>query len=129
MTSPITIDIEVTTPATGFEIATPAVDVTPAAGGPQVLVVAVPGPRGPAGETGLPGNGVSIFNEIPSGAKDGINLVFALAHTPQAGTTMVYRNGLREQLSVGYIESGAEITFTTAPLSSDEITADYLMEG
>lgn len=53
MSSPITIDIEVTSPAAvALEVATPTVDVTPDPDGAQVLVVAVPGPPGPAGAAG-----------------------------------------------------------------------------
>lgn len=101
------------------------VAVTPGDGA-RVVLVPVPGPRGP---TGPPGEGTRVFNETPTGTKDGVNTVFALAHTPQAGTTTVYRNGLRERLGVGYVESAADLTFSTAPLSSDEIAVDYLMEG
>lgn len=68
-----------------------------------------------------------IAGEAPSGTKNGINLVFTLTQDYLTTTTSVFRNGLREQLSVGYTESGsATITFTTAPLSSDIVTVDYL---
>lgn len=127
MTAPITIDIEVTSPAAvTLEVATPAVDVTPDPDGAQVIVVATPGPPGPAGP---PGDGAQVFNEQPSGTQNGVNVEFTLAHTPQTGSTSVYRNGLREVLGVGYSVSGSDITFTTAPLSSDVLTVDYLMEG
>lgn len=50
MSAPISIDIEVTSPAIGLEIAAPAVDVTPAPSAAQVVVVATPGPPGPPGD-------------------------------------------------------------------------------
>lgn len=127
MSSPITIDIEVSTPsAVALEIASPTVDVTPDASGAQVIVVATPGPRGLPGPAG---DGTQVFNETPSGVKDGANAVFTLAHTPQVGAVSVYRNGLREVLGVGYTVAGSNITFSTPPLSSDVLTVDYLMEG
>lgn len=90
--------------------------------GARVIVVARPTP-GPAGP---PGDGTQVFNETPTGTKDGSNLVFTLAHIPRSGTTTVYRNGLREVPGVGYTASGSTLTFTTAPLSSDDLTVDYL---
>lgn len=127
MTAPITIDIEISSPAAvALEIATPAVDVTPDPDGTQVIVVAVPGDRGPAGP---PGDGAQVVAEQPSGVQDGANAVFTLGHTPLAGSTALYRNGLRELSGIGYTVTGSSITFTTAPLSSDSIAVDYLMEG
>lgn len=93
--------------------------------GARVIVVAKPVP----GPTGPPGDGTQVFNETPSGVRDGVNLVFTLASIPHVGSTSVYRNGLREVLGVGYTASGSALTFTTAPLSSDDLTVDYLMEG
>lgn len=101
--------------------------ITAAAPTPSVVLI-MPTP-GPPGRSGQDGSGVRVSNETPSGTKNGINTVFTLAHEPQPTSTAVYRNGLREVLTVGYAESGSNITFTTAPLSSDEITVDYLMEG
>lgn len=125
MSAPITIDIEVTSPAAvALEIATPAVDVTPDPSGAQVIVVAIPGPAGPAGQ---PGDGAGVFNETPTGVKDGVNTTFTLAHTPAVWSTTLYRNGLREVLTVGYTVTGSSVTFTTPPLSSDVLTVDYLI--
>jgi hypothetical protein len=90
----------------------------------DTIVVAIPGIAGPAG---LPGNGAGVFNEIPSGIKNGANLTFTLAFTPQSGSTQVHRNGLREYLGIGYSESVANIVFTTAPLVTDVLTVDYLI--
>lgn len=126
MSSPLVIDIEVTSPdEVDLEVAAPVIDVTPGDDGAQVVLVAVPGPPGPAGP---PGSGSRISNETPAGARDGVNTVFTLTHPYQSGTTAIYRNGLREVLADGYLESGpAQITFTTAPLPSDVLLADYLI--
>lgn len=127
MSAPIAIDIEVTSPAAvALEIATPVVEVSPDPNGAQVIVVATPGPPGPPGSAG---DGTQVINEIPSGTQDGVNTVFALAHTPQSGSTMLYRNGLREVITVGYTVTGSNITISTPPLSSDVLIVDYLMEG
>lgn len=122
--------IEVSVPqSTDIYAQADTVDVVADAGGAQVIVVATPGPPGPAGPAGSPGDGTQVFNEIPSGLRNGTNPVLTLAHTPHAGSTTLYRNGLRESLGIGYTVTGSDITFTVAPLSSDEITVDYLMEG
>lgn len=119
--------IEVSVPqSTDIEIVADPVDVVADPNGPQVIIVAAPGPPGPPGS---PGDGTGVVNETPSGVQDGVNTAFVLAHTPQVGSISVYRNGLRERINVGYTASGSDITFSTAPLSSDEITVDYLMEG
>lgn len=90
----------------------------------QTVTIGIPGPRGPAG---APGGGTGVFNEVPAGVQDGVNLVFTLAFTPFPGSTQVHRNGLREELGVSYTESGATLTFTTAPLSTDVLTVDYVI--
>lgn len=125
MSTPLNIDIEVATPAVDVEIDTPTMDVSAGTGGAQVVLLAVPGPPGPPGP---PGSGTSIFGETPAGVQDGVNTVFTLANTPQPGAISLYRNGLREYLDVGFSVTGATITISAAPLPSDEITADYLME-
>lgn len=101
------------------------VKVTPGDGA-RVVVVTTPGLRGPAG---APGDGTGVYGETPTGVKNGINTTFTLAHIPAPGSTAVYRNGLRELLGTGYTVSGSELTFSAAPLSSDEITVDYLLES
>lgn len=87
----------------------------------RVLIVASPGPPGAAGD------GTQVIGETPAGVKNGTNTVFTLANTPEVGTVAVYRNGLRERLGVGYTATGPTLTFSTAPLSTDDITADYLI--
>ena len=86
-----------------------------------VVILPVQGPQGP------PGSGTAIFGETPSGTKDGVNAVFTTSQSYNAGSTVVCRNGLREQRGVGYTETTSTIvTFSTPPLSSDDITIDYL---
>lgn len=75
----------------------------------------------------LAGVGAEVFGEIPSGPRNGINETFMLANNFQTASTCVYRNGLREHLSVGYTEASPTIVFTTPPLTSDVITVDYLI--
>src|ERR1700756_4962631 len=62
--------------------------------GSVVLTVPTPGPPGP---TGPAGSGTQVFGEVPSGAQNGTNESFTLAHGFQVGSTAVYRNGLRER--------------------------------
>jgi len=85
------------------------------------LVMPVPGAPGP------PGTGTQIFNETPTGAVDGANPVFTTAHAFRADSTVVYINGLRERLNIGYTETtSTSITFTQAPTVGDELIIDYL---
>jgi len=87
----------------------------------QFYAVAVPGPPG------RPGDGSPVYGESPSGARDGVNLVFALSAPPSGGTAAVYRNGLREVQGIGFTLSGSTLIFTSAPLSDDVLTVDYLI--
>ena len=77
----------------------------------------------------VPGITNLIVGETPSGTQNGSNITFTMAHNYQTNTISVFRNGLREQISVGYTESSAStIAFTTAPLSSDVLLVDYLAQ-
>lgn len=88
-------------------------------------VIPVVGTRGP---TGAAGDGAAVFGESLAGSRDGSNLVFTTIQPYKSHTTAVYRNGLRETRGTCYDESAsAEITFTTAPESTDEITVDYII--
>lgn len=117
--------IEVSVPQTvDIEAIADTVDVVADPSGAQVVIVATPGPPGPPGP---PGDGTGVFGETPTGTKDGVNTAFTLAEIPQPTSVAVYRNGLREHLDVGYTVSGPTVTFSTAPLSSDEICVDYLI--
>jgi len=77
----------------------------------------------------LPGAITVLFHysEALTGTQNGSNEVFTTTDNYISGTTVLWRNGLREVLGVGYTESGAgQITFTTAPLTTDVIRIDYV---
>lgn len=72
--------------------------------------------------------GASIIGEVPAGTQNGVNLVFTTSQHFQAGTTSVYRNGLREKISTCYTETlPSTITFSNAPLTTDVIEVDYIV--
>ena len=66
-----------------------------------------------------------VDDETPSGTINGSTTVFTLANTPVAGTVKVYLNGLRQKVTTDYTISGATITYLSAPLTGDILTADY----
>jgi hypothetical protein len=84
----------------------------------------------PIGSGGGGGGGITtVIGEVPTGTKDGSNAVFIVGHSFQTASTAVYRNGLRERLGVGYTESGGNtLTFTTAPLTDDDLSVDYVLQ-
>ena len=69
-----------------------------------------------------------VFDETPSGTINGSNADFTLANTPTANTLRVYMNGVRvlSGSGNGYTLSTATITFTTAPVTGDNIRVDYM---
>lgn len=93
----------------------------------ETYVVGLPGPPGPPGTPGSDGDGTIVYNESPGGVRNGVNVTFTLVNTPQPGSTGVYRNGLREQLGVGYTESGSTLVFSSPPLADDILSVDYLI--
>lgn len=67
-----------------------------------------------------------VYNEVPSGTVDGVNAVFTTAYTPVAGSTQLYRAGLRMTPGgVDYTQSGPTLTFAIPPASGDNILVDY----
>lgn len=71
--------------------------------------------------------GQSVFGEVPTGTKNGTNLVFTTSQNFVTNSTVVFRNGAREMLNIGYTETAPNsIHFTTAPRSDDQIILDYL---
>jgi hypothetical protein len=138
---PNVIELEVAPPTVVFDTVAPTVEVEVDsdsatvqrasekvivdAGPTQVVFAAVPGARGPAG----PGGSGSVVIGAPlTGTQDGVNLDFTLPDVYMAGSTGIYRNGLRERRGIDYTESNpilGTITFTTAPQSDDDLTADY----
>lgn len=91
----------------------------------KVILVPVPGGQGP---TGPAGDNSPVYNEVLSGALNGINTAFSTANDFKPGSTRVCINGLREQLGIGYTETGpAQITFDDPPLPDDILTIDYVI--
>jgi len=80
-------------------------------------------------ETGITSDvtGRQIFRETPGGTKDGTNLFFTLARTPQPNTEMLFIGSNLLIPGVSYTISGRTITFTAGnqPLSTDEFVAWY----
>lgn len=67
-----------------------------------------------------------VDKEVPSGAIDGSNAVFTLAHAPSAGAEHVFLNGILQQSGGGdYAISGATATFNTPPDPGSVLLASY----
>lgn len=69
-----------------------------------------------------------VFNEVPSGTIDGTNATFTLAHTPVAGTLLLFVNGLLMNEGGDYTLSTNTITFAAGakPEAGDWMKATYL---
>lgn len=69
-----------------------------------------------------------VYNEIPTGAVDGVNAVFTLADAPVAGKQSVFLDGVKQDPNAAsdYTIAGAVITFTVAPMVGTAILADYI---
>jgi hypothetical protein len=118
------VNLDVTTPYAFSVRAAPVNPVSVSAGGNAVILVPTPGVPGPEGP---PGTSTPIVGEVPAGTRNGVNENFTTLYGFVAASTAVYRNGLREVLNIGYLEtSSTTIQFTTAPLVSDYISIDYL---
>jgi hypothetical protein len=72
------------------------------------------------------GGGTVVVGESPNGAINGINVTFALANAPLAGTLALYQDGAR-LMGTGsdYSLTGNIIMFVVAPLTGDTLLADY----
>lgn len=70
---------------------------------------------------------IQVVREAPSGAVNGSNAVFTLAHTPRVGTEHVFLNGLLQEPGVSgdYTISGGTITFSTPPTSGWSLFVSY----
>ena len=71
----------------------------------------------------------SQYSGVPTPATDGATTVFMIKFPYITGSTAVFLNGLIQRLGVDYTESDpatAEITFTTAPLATDNILVTAL---
>lgn len=85
-----------------------------------VAAITVAGPPGP------PGQGEPVTDLIPKTAQNGSTTVFTLTRTARAtGGVQVFRNGLAEIPGVGFTATTTQITFTAAPLITDDIVVRY----
>lgn len=91
-----------------------------------VSVITVDGPPGPQGN---PGTNSPVFNEVPVGVKDGVNLVFETAEAFRPGTVVLYYNGIREEANESFTESAPNmIVLDFAPGPQDKLRVDYLRQ-
>ncbi len=65
------------------------------------------------------------WNETPSGSMNGSNVDFTLAATPISGSLHLILDGIFQLLGTDYTLSGATVTMTTAPDSTDWLKAFY----
>jgi hypothetical protein len=66
-------------------------------------------------------------SEVPSGAIDGVNRVFNVAHVPDSKIFALMLNGM-DQIpgsSNDFTLTGSVITFHVAPIPTDEISVTY----
>jgi hypothetical protein len=87
--------------------------------------VRVDGTSGPC-STG-PGT-LFVDGETPSGAVNGVNLVFGLSQAPNPPSSLhLYRNGILQRAAVDYVLTGNSVAFlqASAPQTGDIVTASY----
>jgi hypothetical protein len=68
-----------------------------------------------------------IVREVPSGTKNNSNKIFTLAHTPVAGTEMLFVNGILQNYGAteDYTISGGTLTINDAPKAADVLLVTY----
>ena len=69
-----------------------------------------------------------IFNEIPSGAIDGINSIFNTNFLLVPDTEVVFINGQKQKKPDDYNISGQTITFTFSPGVSESLVINYIKQ-
>lgn len=111
MTSPLTFEVEIEQPVVNVEVSETVVD--------SILIAGPTGPRGPSPQ---------VYVDIIQG--DSVTTSFPLTHvTISDPSVQVFRNGLAEIIGIGFfVETAASttaVTFTTAPLDTDEISVSY----
>jgi hypothetical protein len=98
-------------------------------GSPRYGVELLTMPYYPPNNGGGGGSANVVSGEVPTGPINGTNKSFSLSKTPLANTLKVYLNGARQKTTIDYTNSGATITFASAPLAgptqTDIILADY----
>jgi len=73
-----------------------------------------------------------VWNEAPTGSKDGSNRDFALANNPEASKHMVYLNGLLQEEGQDYSLSGSNVVqfaLDSIPQSGDKVIVSYLKDS
>jgi hypothetical protein len=83
-----------------------------------------PAPTPITGNTDAPKGPQYFMDEVPSGAIDGTNTVYALSHVPFANSLSVFINGIRVDLN-DYTLSGGQITFNLPPNRKVHVTYAY----
>ena len=74
----------------------------------------------------LGGSSANFVEEIPTGTLNGVNKIFTLSFTPNpTGSLFLFLNGVLQVISVDYTVTGSTITFTAAPVSDDDMIAQY----
>lgn len=70
--------------------------------------------KGEVGATGAPGGlaGHFEFQEVPTGARNGVNKSFTLAHTPTSPVIVIF-NGREFQDTIDYSSTGTALTLIT----------------
>jgi len=69
-----------------------------------------------------------VFQEVPSGAIDGLNATFLLAHAPSPSSSLLFFvNGVLQAQGVSsdYVLSGSTVSMAYAPRASSNIFATY----
>lgn len=68
-----------------------------------------------------------IEREVPTGAIDGSNVTYTLAHTLNANSECVFKNGILQNVGTGndYTISGVTITMASAPATGDVLLVNY----
>ena len=74
------------------------------------------------------GSNITGLNEVPSGSVDGSNRFFTLSKIPVYGTLIVFRNGIKVEISE-YSFLGQVITMNIAPAIAQKIEAFYIATG
>lgn len=67
-----------------------------------------------------------IVREVATGAINGSNTAFVLAHTPVSGKESVFLNGELQTITSDYTIATATVTFVTAPFTGDTVLFSYI---
>lgn len=66
-----------------------------------------------------------VLNETPTGAINGINVTYTLAHIPTSAGILLFQNGLLKAPTTNYTLAGNTITMVVAPVALDVLLASY----